>query len=120
MKLFVEGIEEINDALAKLVLQVELFTLGNLLSTLHQIRRALIDILKEILGGSFQQQDLVVMVTVMRQVAALFADQLIMEAAVCHVCSPVVRTKILLEARPWMLLIRLSLLASIELVVGKS
>ena len=48
-----ERVEEVDDALAKLVLQVELFTLGDLLSTLHQIGRALIDVLEEVLSGSF-------------------------------------------------------------------
>ena len=49
-----QGVKEVNDALAKLVFQVELFTLGYLLSALHQIGRALIDVLKEVLSSSFQ------------------------------------------------------------------
>lgn len=100
-----ERIEEINDALSKLVLQVELFTLGNLLPALHQISRALIDVLQEVLGSSFQQQDLVIVITVVRQVTALFTDQLIMEATVCNVCSSVIWAQILLEASSWMLLV---------------
>ena len=47
-------VEEVDDALAQLILQVKLFALGNLLSTLDQIISPFIDVLKEILSGSLE------------------------------------------------------------------
>ena len=91
-----ERIEKIYDALAKLILQVELFALGDLLTTLDQIVCPLINVLEEVLSGSLEQQDLVVVVPVMGKVAALLADKLVMQAAVSHIAAAMVRAEGLL------------------------
>ena len=107
-ELLMERIEKIYDALAKLILQVELFALGDLLTTLDQIVCPFINILEEVLSGSLEQQDLVVVVPVMGKVAALLTDKLVMQAAVSHVAAAMVRAEgLLLGAR--ILLVRLLL-----------
>ena len=60
---------------------------------MKQVAGALIDVLQEVLRGSLQEKDLVVVVPVVRQVTALLAHQLIVQAAVRNVAAPVVRTK---------------------------
>ena len=121
MELLVERVEEVNDALAKLVLQVKLLALRDLHPALHQIGRALVDILQEVLGCSFQEEDLVVMIAVVGQVAALFADQLVVKVAVSDVGSSMVWAKVLPEASTRVLLVRLRLrLVAVELVLGES
>jgi len=64
MELLVERVEEVNDAFAELIFQVELFALSNLLATLEQISCAFVNILEEVLSSSFQEKDLVVMISV--------------------------------------------------------
>lgn len=99
LQLLVKRVEEVNDALAKLVFQVELFALRDLLSAQNQVARSFLDVLEEVLRGGFQQQDLVVVVPMVGQVAALFADELIVQGAVSYVVAAVVRTQSHLPAR---------------------
>ena len=106
-----ERVEEVDDALAQVVFEVELLALHDLLPALDQVARPLVDVLQEVLRGGLQEQDLVVVVPVVRQVAALLADELVVQAAVRHVVSPVVRAQAQLAGRPGqLLLIRLLLL----------
>ena len=74
-----EGVEKVNYTLAQLVFQVELFALRDLLPTRNQAARPLVDVLQEVLRRRFQQQDLVVVVAVVRKVAALLAHQLVVQ-----------------------------------------
>ena len=85
-----QRVEEVDNALSKLILEVKLFALGDLLATLDQIIAALVDILEEILGGGLEQKNLVVVIAMVRQITALLADQLIMQAAVSDIATPVV------------------------------
>lgn len=52
---------------------------------LHEVARAFINILQEILSCGFQQQDLVVVVSVVAKIAAFFAHEFIVKAAVGYV-----------------------------------
>ena len=52
---------------------------------LHEVARTFIDILQEILSRGFQQENLIVVVSVMAKIAALFADELIVKTAVSNV-----------------------------------
>lgn len=78
-QLLVQRVEEVDDALAQLVFQVELFALRDLLPTRNQAARPLVDVLQKVLRRRFQQQDLVVVVAVVRKVAALLAHQLVVQ-----------------------------------------
>ena len=49
-----QRVKEIDNALAQGVFQVEFFTLGDLLPTLHEICGSFVDVLQEILGGCFE------------------------------------------------------------------
>ena len=89
-----QRVKEIDYALAEGVLQVEFFTLGDLLPTLHEICGSFVDVLQEILGGCFEQQDLIVVVSVMAQITAFLADQFIMKTAVSNVSLSMVRAEI--------------------------
>ena len=46
-----QRVEEVDNAFAKGVFQVEFFTLGNLLAALHEVCGPFVDVLQEILGG---------------------------------------------------------------------
>jgi len=63
------------------------------LTAVQQTRSALVDVLQEVLGGGLEQQNLVVVVPVVAEVAALLTDELIMHAAVGYVVSTVVRAQ---------------------------
>ena len=69
-----EGVKEVDDTFTELILQVELFALRNLLPALQKISRAFVDILKEILSCCLQKENLIIMVSVMREITAFFAD----------------------------------------------
>lgn len=112
-----QRIEEINDALPQLIFQVKLFTLGDLLATLNQIICPLVNVLKEILSSGFQQKNLIIVVTMVRQVTALLANELVVQAAVGDVISSVVRAqRKVLWTR--VLLVRLLLLVMAMLLHG--
>lgn len=49
--------------------------------------------MKKILGGSLEQKYLVVMVPMVAEITALFADKFIMHGAVCHVIAAMVRAQ---------------------------
>ena len=74
-------IEEIINGATYRVTQIELLAVCNQHPVLHQVVQLLVDIDDEILRSGLQEQDLVVMVTVVRQVAALLANKLIMDDA---------------------------------------
>ena len=90
LELLMQRVKEVDNALSQLIFQVKLFALGDLLATLDQIIAALVDILEEILGGGLEQENLVVVIAMVRQITALLADQLIMQAAVSDIATPVV------------------------------
>ena len=46
-----QRVKEVDNAFSEGVLQVEFFTLGNLLPALHQVCGSLVDVLQEVLGG---------------------------------------------------------------------
>ena len=50
-----QRVEEVDNALTKLVLQVELFALGDLLTALNQVIGAFVDVLEEVLCGSLEE-----------------------------------------------------------------
>ena len=114
-----EGVKEVDDTFTELILQVELFALRNLLSALQKISRAFIDILKEILSCCLQEQDLIIMVTMVWQITAFFAYKFVVQAAVGHVCSTMVWTEILFETSSRILLVGLRLLVNVELMLWK-
>ena len=100
-----ERVKEVNDALTKLVLQVEFFALSNLLPALEKVSCTFINVLQEVLGCSFQEKDLVVVITMMGQVTAFFTNQLIVKAAIGYVSSSMIRAEVLPESSAWVLLI---------------
>ena len=55
LKLLVQRVEEVDNTFSKLILQVELFALGDLLTTLNQIISSLVDVLEEVLCGSLEE-----------------------------------------------------------------
>ena len=67
--------------------------MGNLLSALNQVIATFVNVLKEILCGGLEQKDLIIVVTVMRQIATLLADELIVQTAVGDVASSVIRAQ---------------------------
>ena len=104
-----QGVKEVNDALSQLVFEVEFLALCDLLATLDQVACPLINVLQEILSCSLQQQDLVVVVTMVRQIAAFFAHQLVVHRAVSHIVPSVIGAQVELAARARVLLVRLLL-----------
>ena len=50
-----QRVEKVDNALPKLILQVELFALCDLLTALNQVIGALVDILEEVLRGGLEQ-----------------------------------------------------------------
>ena len=111
-------IEEVDDALTERILQVELFTLSDLLPTVHKVLCALVDVLEEVLSGRLQKEDLVVVVAMMGQVATFLTDELIVQTAVSYVCSAMIWTQVLLKPSSRILLVGLRLLQTgIELLL---
>ena len=55
LELLVQRVEKVDNALPKLILQVKLFALCDLLTALNQVICSLVDILEEVLGGGFEQ-----------------------------------------------------------------
>lgn len=64
MKLFVETVEKVDYTVSELIFEVELFAQQNMLSGLQKVGGFLVDSLHEVGGGSFEQKDLVVVVSV--------------------------------------------------------
>ena len=89
-----QRVKEVDNAFAQGILKVEFFTLGDLLPALHEICGSFVDVLQEILGGCLKQQDLIVVVSVMAQITAFFADQFIVQTAVSNVSLSMVWTKV--------------------------
>jgi len=81
----VQTIEKIYDAVTKLVFQIELFTLGDVLSALQQHGSSGVNLLKEVLCCGFQQQNLIVVIPMMTQIAAFFTYKLTVHAAKCYI-----------------------------------
>ena len=54
-KLLVKRIEEVNNTLTKLILEIELLALNDLLATLNQVVCSFIDVLQEVLRCCFQK-----------------------------------------------------------------
>ena len=50
-----QRVEKVDNALPKLILQVKLFALSDLLTALNQVICSLVDILEEVLRGGFEQ-----------------------------------------------------------------
>ena len=73
--------------------------------------------MEEVLGGGLQKEDLVVVVAMVGKIAALLADELVVQTAVSNVDSAVIWTQVLFEAL-WVLLVGL-LKPSVELLLGK-
>ena len=115
-KLLVKRIEEVNNTLTKLILEIELLALNDLLATLNQVVCSFIDVLQEVLRCCFQKEDLVVMVSVVGQVTAFFANELVVQAAVGYITATMVRAESQL-ARPRILLVRLLLLGRLSWII---
>lgn len=92
-------IEEVVDGVPDGVAQVELLAVGDEDPVLNHAVELLVDVLDEVLGCGLQQENLVVVVSVVRQVAALLADQLIVNNAESHVRLLVINTLHLLTGR---------------------
>ena len=88
-----EAIEEFDYRFPELVLQVKLFALRDEGARLHQVAGALIDVLQEVLGCCLEQQNLVVVVPMVRKIAALFAHQLVVQRTVGDVRLVVVAAR---------------------------
>lgn len=76
--------------------KVELFTVCDMSSVLNHQVQLFIDSLNEVLGSSFKQQYLVIVVSVMTQVATLFTDKLVMNNAEGNERFQVIRAVLLL------------------------
>jgi len=70
----VQAVEKIDDAVSQLVLKVKLFTLGDVLSALKKCSCSKVNVLQKVLCSRFEKQNLVVMVSMVAQVAALLAN----------------------------------------------
>ena len=65
--------------------QVEFLAIGDGHTILSHLIKFLIYILDEVLSCCFQEQDLIVVVSVMAEVTALLAHQLVVDAAKSHI-----------------------------------
>ena len=92
-----ELVKELDYGLTDLSFQIELCALADKESLLRQAVHLLIDHLQIVLGRCLEQQNLVVVVSVVRKVATLFADELLMSYAVGHVRLQVVGADSLLR-----------------------
>lgn len=90
-------VKEVVDGRPDVVSQVELLTVGDLRPVLHHLVQLLVHVLDEVLGSRFQQQNLIVVITVMTEVAALLADQFIVDDAESHVRLQVVWAHLVLR-----------------------
>lgn len=81
--------------------QVEFFAICNLYPVLDHLVQLFVDSLNEVLCSGLQQQYLVIVVSMMAQVAALFTYQFVVDYAKSNVLLQVVRTHLI-----WRVVIR--------------
>ena len=78
-------IEEVVYGTSDRVTQVKLFAIRDLGSVLNHLIQLLINVLDEVLSRCLEEEDLVVVVSVMAEIAALFTDQFIVDDAEGHI-----------------------------------
>jgi hypothetical protein len=72
------------------VTKIEFFTVRNHQTILSHLIKFFVHILNEILGCCFEKQDLIVVVSMMGQIAALLAHQFVVNAAECNILLQVI------------------------------
>ena len=79
-----ERIKEIQDGPSQLVLHIEISTLSQAVPINLELADSEVDVREEVGGCGLEEQDLVVVVLVVGEIAALLADQLLVHDAVRH------------------------------------
>lgn len=77
-------VEEVVYSVPYRVSQIEFLAVRNQASVLNHVVKLLVHILYEVLSCSFQEKDLVVVITVVRQVTALLAHKLVVNYTKCN------------------------------------
>ena len=76
--------------------QIKFFTICDHRSILYYLVKLFINILDKILGSSFQQKNLIIVITMVGKVTTFLTHQLIMNYAKCYVWLQMIWTNVLL------------------------
>jgi len=96
-------VKEVVNCMSYAMAEVELFTVCNLCSILDHLIKLFVNVLDEVLGSCLQEEDLIVVISMVRKITAFFAHKFIMNDTEGYILFLVIRARLCLAWRRWAL-----------------